>query len=274
MMRNLILAAAVLGCSTTAFSALTVNFNENFDGFANQAAFAAAYPGDTTSGTLSTTQAKSSPNSIDMPGSTTAGYRNRMTFGEAGNVSVGDSLTWSFDFYDSNSASAPSRNFATLQDGTGTGNNQIVMMGLNNSQTASTSGGNYYFGRILGFTPSGTDPDGGAGEVAAAQTAGGYFKLNDFGVGLRSTGWHNLKVVISTADGTSQDYAFYVDNQLAEKVSGVATLRSYDNIGLGSNLSNGGTEAFYDNVSVTPEPATLACLSVAGLGLLSSRRRK
>ena len=69
--------------------------------------------------------------------------------------------------------------------------------------------------------------------------AGAYFKLNDFGVTARSTGWHNLKVVMSTDDGLSTDYEFYVDNVFAERVSNVGTaasIRSYDNITIGSGL--------------------------------------
>ena len=105
--------------------------------------------------------------------------------------------------------------------------------------------------------------------------SGQYFKLNDFGVGLRSTGWHNLKVVESTDDGLSTDFAFYVDSVLAESVSNVGTaasIRSYDNIALGSGLSNANTEADFDNMALqyqsVPEPA-----SIVSLGVLDSRGR-
>ena len=133
--------------------------------------------------------------------------------------------------------------------------------------------------RILGYTvPTTADPDGGANESVGG--AGAFFKLNDFSVGLRSLGWHNLKVEISTDDGLSSDFAFYVDNVLAEKVQNIgtaATLRSYDNITLGSALSNGSTEAFFDNVylevAAVPEPSVMA-VGLLGLGGLWLRNRR
>ena len=55
-----------------------------------------------------------------------------------------------------------------------------------------------------------------------ATSSGAYFKLNDPGTApLRTTGWHNLKVEITTSNGTSQDYKFYVDNVLSKTISGV-----------------------------------------------------
>ncbi len=95
-------------------------------------------------------------------------------------------------------------------------------------------------------------------------------------------GWHNLKAVITTADGVSTNYAFYVDNQLAERVSnigGAGTLRSYDNIRIGSGLSNGSTEAYFDNMVlsydpvVVPEPLTSSLALIACCGLAAIRRR-
>ena len=133
--------------------------------------------------------------------------------------------------------------------------------------------------RILGYDPTtGADPDGGPAESVAG--SGAYFKLNDFGVGARSLGWHNLKVVISTDDGLSTDYQFFVDSVLAEKVSNVGTaasIRSYDNITLGSGNSNASTDAWFDNQNLqvlpAPEPGSLTILALAAGALLRRRRR-
>ncbi len=107
-----------------------VLLNDNFDGYANQTALQAAWPTiatttDTTKQNiqLSTAQAQSTTNSVYVPVSTTATststeYRNRRSFSEtstqssSGNLGIGDQLVWSFDFYDTNPAGSPQRNFA------------------------------------------------------------------------------------------------------------------------------------------------------------------
>jgi hypothetical protein len=149
-------------------------------------------------------------------------------------------------------------------------------MGLNNNQTVSNSGGNYYMARILGYTNPTVDPDGGPNESVTG--AGVYVKLNDFANSpLRSTGWHNLKVIMSSDDGVATDYAFYVDNTLAELVSnvgGAGTLRSLETFRLGSGFSSP-NQAYYDNfvLDVVPEPASLAVLGLGALGIIARRRR-
>jgi hypothetical protein len=280
--RTFLLAAALAGSGLAASHAATI-LSDNFDSYADQAAFEAAWPAIGTvaplSAVLSTAQAVSPTQSIQAPGTATTGQnRNQRIFGEIGTLAIGDTLTWSFDFYDSAPTGSPQRNFSNLQDSTAPGStNQLVSMGLNNNQTGPNSGGQFYMARILGYTvPTTADPDGGPAESVGG--AGAYFKLNDFSVGARTLGWHNLKAVLTTDDGVATDYAFYVDNVLAEKVSdvgGAGTLRSYDNIRIGSGLSNGSTEAFFDNMSVeyVPEPATAALAFLASLGFIAARRR-
>jgi hypothetical protein len=288
---RILLATFVVGGQlSVAHAAIIVN--DNFDGYANQAAFEAVWTpigsGSPSGAVLSTAQAVSTPNSVQVPGTATSNqYRNQMifsetnTFSSSGNLGIGDQLSWSFDFYDSAPTGSPQRNSANLQDTTApSGTNQLVSMGFNNNQTGANSGGQYYMARILGYDPIAVaDPDGGPAESVGG--SGAYFKLNDFGVGLRTLGWHNLKVVLSTDDGLSTDYSFYVDNVLAERVSNVGTaasIRSYDNIRIGSGLSNGTTEAFFDNMkleySTVPEPATFTLVGLLGCCLSAVRRRK
>lgn len=282
-MRGSLFAAALAGLAFSfGASAATINVCvDNFDGYANQAAFEGVWtPIGTvapTSAELSSARYVSASNSVRLPGTgTNSQYRNRRTFTDTTAPTGGtQQLLWSFDFYDSASGSNPYRNYCNLQDTTApTGTNQLIAMGLNNNQLSSGSGGNYYMARILGYTPTAVDPDGGSNETGTL-SSGMYFKLNDFGVGLRSTGWHNLKVLI-TASGSAQSYAFYVDGQLAEKVSGIGTvLRGYDNIAIGSGVSNSSIESNVDNMTFqvvdVPEPASLALLGLSGL-LLRRRR--
>jgi hypothetical protein len=276
--------AATLALAVSA-SAQSIIF-DNFDGYADQAAFEAVWgpigTGTPNSALLSTEQALSLSNSIKIPGNTTATAtltqsRNRRTFTESGAATLFNPIVFSIDFYDGIATGTPARNFANLQDSIAPSTaNQLISLGLNNSQLGTDSGGQYYMARILGYTSVTVDPDGGPNESVVG--AGAFFKLNDFGVGLRSVGWHNLKVIISTDDGVGTDYAFYVDNVLAELVSNVGgsgTLRSYDNIALGSGLSNANTAAYIDNVSlsVVPEPASLGLLGL-GCAIVSARRRR
>jgi hypothetical protein len=231
---------------------------------------------------LSSAQASSGANSIRVPGTAANSQsRNRLTFGESGSLTTLGVISWSFDFYDSAPTGAPQRNFSNLQDTTAPSlTGQLIAMGLNNNQSGANSGGQFYMARILGYTvPTTADPEGGPAESVGG--SGAFFKLNDFGVGARSAGWHNLRVDITTDDGLSADFAFYVDGFLAERVNNVgtaATFRSYDNITLGSALSNGSTEVFFDNVRLevtpVPEPGTATLLGIGLAGFIAFRRRR
>jgi hypothetical protein len=261
-----------------------VLLSDNFDGYADQAAFEAAWTpiGTVTpfSATLATDQASSPLKSIRVDGTATSGQqRNQRSFTESGIVTTTTVIVFSFDFYDSNAAAAPYRQFSELRDGGGTATGQVVAMGLNNNHLSSDSGGNFYMARILGYSPSTDDIDGGPAE-GGALGPGAFFKLNDFANSpLRSTGWHNLMVEISTDDGQSADFEFYVDGILAERVSNVgtaATLRSYDAIRLGSGVSNGGNAAWYDNFGVQvviPEPSAIGLGLIGTLAFAWRRRR-
>jgi hypothetical protein len=282
---------ACMGFALTTLSNISsaaVLLSENFDSYADQAAFEALWiPNGSvvpTSASLATDQASSPLKSVRVDGTTTTGLqRNQRSFAETSSIgTIADDylIIFSFDFYDSNAAAAPYRQHSFLQDGAApTGTGQSIGMGLNNNQLLSSSGGNFYMARILGYTPPTIDPDGGPDETGTL-TSGGFFKLNDFANSpLRTTGWNNLKVVIGSDDGLSADFEFFVNDTLAERVSNVgtaATLRSYDNVRLGSGLSNAGNAAWYDNFAVEvviPEPSTIGLCLMGTLALGCRRRR-
>lgn len=283
-MRVSVLSALVVASlSLSAPGSVVVgSFSDNFDSYADTAAYTASWPvvGSLPTGTISTLQSVSPPNSISIsaPASATA-QRNQKTFYESGTLAIGEKITFSFDFYDVD-VSTVFRQYANLQDGASPGStNQLISLGINNNQTTANSGGNYYMARILGYTNPTVDPDGGPNESVTG--AGIYFKLNDFGVGLRSAGWHNLKVELTTDDGIATDYSFFVDNLLAEKVSnvgGAATLRSYDIIRLGAGVSSlsGATpkDAFYDNVYFASVPEASSFMAVGAVGMLFAAVRR
>lgn len=217
---------------------------DNFDGYADQAAFNNAWPAWATqpSGSLTTEQAASVPHSvkfaaIDTPQSGNA-QRNQRFFPETGLPSPTNLIHFEFDFYDTDAAAQPYRQNSAIIDSSGpTSGGGLIQLGLNNNQTSTQSGGNYYMARIVGYDP-----------IVDGEQVGGpsaFFKLNGPGAPLRSTGWHTLAVTIGQAD-----FKFYVDGVLARTVMNRWTLRSYDEIRIGSGLSNGGHAAYVDNVKV------------------------
>jgi hypothetical protein len=241
-----------------------VVFEDNFDSYTTQAELDAVWPvlPGTAAGVtyesvrLSQDQSTSAPNSALTPAQPTGAtllQRSSHDFDTQTFAAVGDKIVYSFDFYDSNAPAAAYREYAEIRSSAfGNGTNQLIAIGLSNNQLESASGGPAYMGRILGYSPSTTaDPDGGPAEAVTG--SGAFFKLNDFGTGARSQGWHNLKVEISLSDLNNTDYKFYVDNVLAETVNDVgtsATIRSYERAVLGSALTNAGNAAYFDNVRV------------------------
>lgn len=235
------------------FSPAQVFLNENFDGYANQAAFEAVWGANSTTALLSTEQASSLSQSIK--GLTTVS-RNARSVGEIGFLNGStDIVTFRFDFYDSNGTAATYRQYAELDDGAAPGSaGQLFAMGLNNNIASS-----YYMARILGF-------DGGAGASA-------FFKLDGVGAPTRSTGWHTLEAQIS-----DNAVNYYVDGILSKSLDTTTlTDRSLDTVKVGSNLSSAQV-AYFDNVFVArvavPEPSAAALLGIGLSSLIALRRAR
>lgn len=223
--------------------------SDNFDSYADSTAFSNVWnevftPTAKVTGTLTSATNVTAPNSVSYD--LTGNQRNGRTFTESGLPAATNAITFSFDFYDSNAAASPYRQFSNLQDSAApTGPGQLIAMGLNNNQASGANGGNYYMARILGYIPTDT---GGA--------SGSFFKLNDAAAPLRSTGWHNLKVVI-----TDTEFTFYVDGILSKTVANTVTLRSYDVVRVSSGLSSLAT-ANFDNILISLSGAPALSLAI------------
>jgi hypothetical protein len=224
-----------------------VFLNENFDSYADQAAFTTVWNiSGTAADTLNTEQSKSPSQSVKA---LTTATRSAKSIGEVGFLNAStDIVKFKFDFYDSAGAASAYRQYGEITDGTApTSSGQLYAMGLNNNIVST-----YYMARVLGA-------DGGQGVSA-------FFKLDGTGVPTRSTGWHTLE-----ADISDIDVKFYVDGNFSKAINTSAfTDRSLDVVRLGSNLTSTQV-AYFDNVSVerviVPEPSSVALAVLGGLAL-------
>ena len=246
-----IVAVALVSLIATRAQA-AISFSDTFEGYADQAAFEAAWPAFVSTSTTMTTGvfvttgggAGGSTKWVQQPAQAANNQnRNMRNVGESATVSATNLVAFSFDFFDSNAAAAPQRNHSNVHDGgvSPVGSGQLVSMGLNNNLSSTADGGNFYMGRILGYKPP---------EAGTVTSTGQFFKLNGAGAPLRSTGWHNLRVVVDNSS-----FRFYVDGVLSRTVANSFTLRSYETLVLGSGLSNGSVQAGVDNVKLISDTA-------------------
>ena len=265
-----VVAALVISASS-ALADITI-FSDNFDGYADQAAFNAVWNVSLApagvGGTLTTELAYSPSQSIKSPGTATAyqaGHDITPVWGTAGQP-----LVWSFEFYDSTQA-ANLRQFGHLRDNSPT-LAQVVAMGAYNDVTATKD-------RHTGLSVTATDLNTYYAVRVAFSPGPNWFILNGPGAVTRSTGWHEMKAVFK--DTTVE---FFVDgvnglSDLTTSYASTAGAITFDRVLVGSGLSSANGAAYYDNVmvQVIPEPSSVALCLLGGFGLAAGvvlRRRK
>ncbi len=264
-MKALALAVSlgIVALAPRGFSQTTIFF-DNFDGYADQAAFNATWNVGLTGGgaILSTEQAFSASQSIkqDLTPGLASGHDITPTFG-----SDAQPLVWSFRFYDS-TQTANLRQFATIRDNSpalaqlvalGAYNDTTLTKNLFTGASVTTADLNTYYACRVAFAPG---PN--------------WFILNTEGAPTRSAGWHELKAVFGD---TTVD--FFVDGLLGMAdvpYAATAGAITFDRVTVGSGLSSANGVGYYDDVlvQVIPEPSAIALLSLGCLVFLTVNRRK
>ena len=229
------------------------DFFDNFDSYANQAAFNAIWTANGGGSTLAleSTNSFSAANAIAQS-LTTAAQVNHLMAGIQGNV-----LDFSFRFYDAGGT----RDFAQVYSRAGT----VFTAGLNGalsfgSFNTTTSG--KYAARFSAATPANGALFADGATIISATDTTGWFATSVS----KSAGWHLMEVVGSVDPNNSakDKFSFYVDGVLGGSVANAPDV-TFNFAVLGGNNSSTPFGALYDDYSVStvPEPGTLA-LSLLG----------
>jgi len=255
-----------VGISAFLITTAQADLFDNFDSYASEAAFDAAWiPTAGTGLDLNTSEFLSGPNSAKNPGTTPQQARAAMS------SKAGTDLNFSFSFYDYNAGNA--RDFGAVYSRGGGGAwtdslNNILAIGKYN-----TIAGTRYYGRVS--TATGGIYGDGAGTPAST-----WFQL---GIGVSgyptpTVGWHTASIT-GTPDPVNSGkviYSFFIDGLLGGSVANLNSV-GYNWVVLGSNLSTAPSGIAFENVSVTsvPEPGMLgfAALGMGALVLVRKFRR-
>lgn len=260
MLRNVFLLAgsAALLVAGTASAALI----DDFESYADQAAFEAAWPRIYSGSTMSLLQGfgydpggtdplPQSVHGVAGANSTTRNYRNLDSFTayQGTDTNPVKFEFWLFDQDPSLPGGTGPRNFNEVRAYTGDGYGQgslqgIIAMGLYNSPApVSNLHARVYWGGLSA-----------------------WYALNS----PRKAGWTKMTALVK-----STQVEFYVDDVLDTTVTFTDPAKNYvmDCAVLGSGLTSVGYDVAFDNfeVSVIPEPATLVLLAAGGI-LLRRRR--
>lgn len=235
---------------------------ENFDSYASQSAFQAAWPSwiaDGTSMQLSQTLGQSGSQSVAGVASANYKYRNYRNLDSFSQYAGTDANPVKFELsvYDADPTKTGARNFCELRaysasggnegmpsvsGGAGYGLQSIIALGLYNTPNAGT-----YDFRVYG---------GGANAWLSTGVA-------------RTAGWHTMTALIG---GTNVQ--IFVDNNLTNTVPLTTPIPAFDGVVLGSGLTSAGYDAAFDNLTVAsvPEPMSLLLLAAGALFIRRSRR--
>lgn len=248
MRKVFVTGLAVLACAGMAQA--TIVWSDNFDGYADQAAFGSVYTQMFPEYPLLLDQSKGSSGAQSIH------------FGKPG----------------ANNQARVYRNLGGEYDGTDAQPLKLeVMMDLDENHWAtrqyielrSYRDGGYDEGALddiiaIGATSTGIPTTNTyAGRVLSGPTAGWFsFATN------KSLEWTKLTVLIKT-----DTIEFYV-NDVLDTTKSRKTGLTYDSIVIGSGLNSTGADVWFDDlvVEVVPEPATLGLLALGGLAMLRRRR--
>ncbi|MCP4593669.1 MAG: hypothetical protein GY842_23270, partial [bacterium] len=227
------------GPVTVTTNGLVVEYANDFEGYADQAAFEAdgwvTGAGDTplelnTNGnaTLGGNQSLYAPMSV----LSTDAFRSQRTLDPRVSGTDTHPLVFTFNYYDTVGAGTILRHYCELRDYVSdqTGLNQIVAAGTtsNFSSGSETIDINYYMGRIV-------------------FSSAGYFNLDGPTSSQRSIGWHTITAVI-----LSDTVDFYLDGILADRgMVRNGGFGDFNNLYLGSGATSYNGAAWFDDVSLT-----------------------
>ena len=205
--------------ASSAFS-LTIVFQDNFDGYADDAALTVVWPRVSgTSSSIFLANDPINPANLSIEQTTAAGRLRHEISGGIVTTVAEPVIIFSFDLYDTNGGTSNGRVYGELRNSASpTG---LLAAGIYNSVNVGTFDTSRYQARAI--------------------SGGGWIQLD----APRSVGWHNFRFEII---GNSAD--LYVDNVLdphfTDQIAGGVV---YDWINIGSGLT-GNTAAYFDNVFV------------------------
>ncbi len=244
-MRLAIILAAALAAIGGAASA---QFIDDFDSYADQAAFNAVWSGASPM-SLTNNNWVSAPNSIYQGTVAQQSYRHLGT-----SIPL-QQLYFSFNFYDERGTASLARTYGMVYSRAGdqwTGSlQQIIAVGKYNTIATTKYNARIAFGSL------------------------NWFVLDAPGAPDRSVGWHKAEVIggVDPVDPSKAQVSIFIDGILGKTVTGLANV-DFNWVVMGSGLSS--THGMYfDDVVVAPipEPASMALAGVGLASILGLRRR-